>query len=334
MSAVTVMIESQTGVCLKKHRYERAFCDIFRKNKRRMMKLLMIIILIVIVLIFLALSVGPYLYVTHPKRYSHEAAENKQRAQGNWGDFDSYTKEPLDITCRDGYLLHGMFVPAEESSNRYVIITHGYTYTSDGSVKYANIFHALGYHVYLYDLRHHGNNQSTYCSMGYHEGQDVVDVYDYFRKKHPDAVIGLHGESLGCASSVIALGERTDIDFLVADCGFADFSILAEELCGQLLHLPKPVTHLASWVSLLLHGFRLDQIRPIDSFAKNKHTPVLFIHGKDDTFIRCRHSEMMYAACQAPKELWLVPGAEHAESCEKDRAGYDRRVREFLNTCL
>ena len=31
MSAVTVMIESQTGVCLKKRRYERAFMTFFER---------------------------------------------------------------------------------------------------------------------------------------------------------------------------------------------------------------------------------------------------------------------------------------------------------------
>lgn len=288
------------------------------------------ILLVVLLVIFLILSVGPYFYVTRPKRYTREAAEKEQRSHGSWGAFDSYPKEALDITCRDGYLLHGTFIPAKEPSNRYVIITHGYTYTREGSVKYANIFHTLGYHVYLYDLRHHGENKSTYCSMGYNEGRDVADVYDYFRKNHKDSVIGLHGESLGCASSVIALGERMDVDFLVADCGFADFSVLAENLCGQLLHIPKPVTHLASWVSFLLHGFRLDRIRPIESFTKNTHTPVLFIHGKADTFILCKHSQMMYDACQAPKELWLVSGVEHAGSCETDREAYAKKVKEFL----
>ena len=294
------------------------------------MKIFLIFIIILVVLI-LVVGTCVYLYITRPKRITHEDAENTEKSKGFWGDFDSYDKEELNITCRDGYVLHGTYVKASASSNKYAIITHGYTYCSAGSVKYANIFYKLGYNVYIYDIRHHGLNKSTYCSMGRNEGADVADVYDYFRNKYgKDAIIGLHGESLGCASSIIALGMRDDIDFLVADCGFADFNQLAYHLSVSTVHLPGFVSHFASIISLILHGFRLDKVRPVDAFKNNDKTPVLFIHGADDDFIPKLHSEENYEACNANKKLIFFDGAGHAQSYQVDPERYFKEVETFL----
>ena len=42
--------------------------------------------------------------------------------------------------------------------------------------------------------------------------------------------------------------------------------------------------------------------------------PVLFIHGKADTFVPCHMSEEGCAACTGEKEIYLVEGAEHGRS--------------------
>ena len=286
-------------------------------------------VIIALAIIIIA-AVGFYLFITHPKLVSHDTALAIEESKDFLKDFPSYKKEVLNIKARDGYELHGLFVPYE-GSNKTVIITHGYTYNYEGSIKYANVFYNLGFNVYIYDLRHHGFNKRTYCSMGYRESRDVADVYNYFREKLGNtAIIGLHGESLGAASSIMALKNLKDADFLVADCGFADFDSLSRHLAKDGMHLPSFLVKLPVMVCLFLHAFRLDRIRPIDALSENRSTPILFIHGKADNFIPKTHSERMYEACLTKKKLCIFDGADHAESYFVNPTRYTEEVSAFL----
>ncbi len=293
------------------------------------MTILLGAVAIIILLLFL-LGLGLYIYISKPKLTSLEEAERIERDKGFWEDFDEYPKDVLNITCRDGYLIHGTFLPQE--GKKFAIITHGYTYNRCGSVKYANIFYKLGYNVYIYDLRHHGENKRCFCSMGYYESQDITDIIAYFRRNYgEDIIIGLHGESLGAASSIMATGRDSSIDFLVEDCGFADLDSLTKYLCKRLFHLPGILTHVGSWISYIHRGIRYDRICPLHVLLKNDRTPILFIHGKDDTFIPMEHGMRLYESYRGPKELALFDGADHAESFSSDRDRYRDVVREFLN---
>ncbi|MBR5790025.1 MAG: alpha/beta hydrolase [Lachnospiraceae bacterium] len=284
----------------------------------------------IILFIIIAAAIGFYIFIAHPRLVSHDDALKIEESKDFLKDFPSFKKEVLNIKARDGYELHGIYVPCE-SSDKTVIITHGYTYNYEGSIKYANVFHALGFNVYMYDIRHHGYNKRTYCSMGYKESRDVEDVYKYFRNKvGNEEILGLHGESLGAASSILALANIKDADFLVADCGFADFNELAKHLAKNGMHLPAFLVKLPVILCLILHGFRLDRIRPIDALSKNNSTPVLFIHGKIDNFIPKSHSERMYEACRSTKRLCIFDNANHAESYYVNPDRYMEETSAFL----
>lgn len=286
-------------------------------------------ILVVIAVFLTIFAFGLLTYVIKPKRVGIEDSIQHEKAKNFWGDFDSCEKEMCDIEAEDGYLLHGVLL--KNSGKKYVIITHGYTNTRWGSVKYANLFYRLGYNVYIYDLRHHGANASCFCSMGYHESRDILAVTKYLRERFgEDIEIGLHGESLGAASSMLALGEDDRFAFCVENCGFADLGQLLEYLCKKLLHIPKKMSHLASVACKLRYGYRLDEILPVEAIQKNNKTPILFIHGKKDDFIPPEHCDRLYQASQAQKEIVYFEDAIHAQSYESDRDRYCVVVEEFL----
>ncbi|SDI22548.1 hypothetical protein SAMN05421493_11018 [Pseudobutyrivibrio sp. 49] len=297
------------------------------------MKILLIIfiVLFVILLVLVVFSVGLLRFVTLPKnRVPVDKAPEIEKSKDLWGPYDSYEKVEMNFTMDDGYLIHGTYIPSGDD-NKFVIITHGYTYNRLGGVKYLNIFHELGYNAYIYDIRHHGDNADCYCSMGYKESRDIVNIARLLREKFGREIsIGLHGESLGAASSILALGLDECFEFCVADCPFTDLSVLLEDLGWSWFHIPKPLSHLASIASQIVHGYRLDRIRPIDSFKKNTTTAVCFIHGADDKFILPKHSKAGYEACQQYKEIHLISGAGHAESYLYARQEYHNIVSKFL----
>lgn len=281
-----------------------------------------------VLLVCLVIGYGTMRFVIYPKRYTYEETTEDQRNKNLWGDYDSYEKEAFDVTCPDGYILHGELI--RNDSKKFVIITHGYTINLCGSVKYANIFYRLGYNVYLYDLRHFGKNKECFCSMGRNEAKDIITVQETLLKRFgEDITIGLHGESLGCASSMLALGLSQRFAFLVADCGFVDLKVLLEDQAGKMLHLPSFMAYFTDFWMKLLHHYKFSQIRPIDVMKDNK-VPVLFFHGADDDFIVPEHSRRAYAACSAYKKLCIVEGAGHAQSYERDPVGYARTIETFL----
>lgn len=77
-------------------------------------------------------------------------------------------------------------------------------------------------------------------------------------------------------------------------------------------------------------GFRLSDAASLDSL-KSVETPILFVHGENDTYIEKRMTEDMHRLKPGKKELYLAPNADHAEAYMKNPDDYDRIVGAFLS---
>lgn len=291
---------------------------------------IVLFVLAFVLLVCLGIGYGTMRFVIYPRRKDYNEAETIEKSKGFWGDYDSFEKEEFNITSFDGYQLRGELI--KNDSDKYVIVTHGYKYNMLGSIKYANIFHRLGYNIVIYDLRHFGANKKCFCSMGYYEPRDIIAVQEALYKRFgEDITIGLHGESLGCASSMLALGLSQKFDFFVADCGFTDLKVLLMDQAGKMLHLPAFMEYFTDFWMMLLHHYKFAGIRPIDVQEQNQ-VPILFFHGADDDFIVPEHTKRAFEACKAYKEMYIIDGAAHAQSYEKDPVGYEEKVTNFLET--
>ena len=136
--------------------------------------------------------------------------------------YDSLQKEEYVVEGFEGYALHTVLCKNPVQSGKYVILTHGYSDNRFGSLKYMKIYLDRGYHCIIYDLRGHGENEKTWTSYGVREGRDLVRLIEDTRKRYDTIeVLGLHGESLGGASTVSALGHTQDVDFAVVNGNYA-----------------------------------------------------------------------------------------------------------------
>lgn len=297
--------------------------------------MLIIINSILITLMVLALFIVAYSFIlvriiSKPKRYGLAECIEIEKSKNFWQQFDQYEKETWNILSFDGYELHGNLIKG--SSDKFVIISHGYKYTRWGSVKYTHVYHKLGYNVYLYDLRHHGENSNCYCSMGDYESQDIVAIAKAIRMRFgKNALIGLHGESLGAASSLLAAGLNEEFSFVVADCGFSNLGKILEYQGAKKWYLPKFFVHTASLLNQLLHGRSFYDIQPIRSI-ENIRIPILFIHGDEDDFIPKSMSKDMFEVYKGPKQIELFPGARHAHSYKSNPPKYEKTIEMFCET--
>lgn len=287
----------------------------------------------VVVIAFVIVSYRMASFVMTGKRQTFDEAMNWQSERYDTSFYNGLERETFTVTGFDGYILHAELLKNPEPSDRYIIISHGYTDNRVGSLKYARMYLDMGFNCVLYDQRGHGENAATVTTYGLREGRDAASMAEDARKRFPSAsVLGLHGESLGAASVITSLKYKPEVDFVVADCGFADIMNVLREGYRKA-NAPTILVDIADIGARLRYHVSLRDMRPIDSLDGNT-IPILFFHGADDTFILPENSERMAAKTSGYSEIHLIEGAGHAESILKAPDEYCGYVASFLNRVL
>lgn len=294
----------------------------------------MIIAVIILVAVAFLAFVGFALSnrVIKPRQIPYEETYRIEVENGrmdpDW--FEEVEKEEIWVDSPYGYKLHGFLIP-NDNSERTVIICHGITYSLFGSIKYAKVFHKLGYNIIVYDHRNHGKSGGTNTTLGFYEKHDLAAVKKWVLERlGANTRIGLHGESMGAAIALQYLSLDNEIDFCVADCGFSDLEELLSVRLREDFHLPSiPFIWLARFFAKLLTGANLKEVSPIKS-VRESSVPVMFAHGAEDHYVPTYMSEKMYRENNSKNHLLVVPGAAHAASLPTDPVTYEKEVESFL----
>ncbi len=263
------------------------------------------------------------------KRQTLDEARAWQAAHYDVSWYDRTEKKDYTVSSFDGYVLHVQLLAGPAPSGKYIILSHGYTDNRIGSLKYAKMYLDLGFQVILYDLRGHGENAKDFCTYSVRERKDLAALIADTRARYPDLKqLGLHGESLGAATSLAVLDGKPPVSFVVADCGFSEIgSVMRAGL--RHMHLPGFLIHPVSLCAKALCGSFYRDMRPIDSLRQNE-IPILFIHGAKDDFIPPAHSLAMAEAAKGFRTVRLVEGAGHAQSILTAPEAYRGFVEAFL----
>jgi hypothetical protein len=295
-------------------------------------KKLMIIVCIILLLIIILLLVASWMLAGMTMTGSRQTIDEAMKWQSDHYDTGFYQElERKDYTVEghDGYILHVQLLKNPTESSRYMILSHGYTDNHIGSLKYVRMYLDLGYNCIIYDLRGHGENEPTFTTYGTIEAQDLDLLIKDTRERYPDIEqLGLHGESLGAATTITALKYKPEVDFVVADCGFSDIENVLRN-GYKSANVPSILFGVADFGARLRFHYSLKDMRPIDSLEGNK-IPILFIHGESDNFILPENSQRMYERTEGPRKIYYMKNAGHAESILTDPVQYREVVEEFL----
>ncbi|HWT27526.1 MAG TPA: alpha/beta hydrolase [Mobilitalea sp.] len=275
--------------------------------------------------------------VLKPRMLSCDAIYRKESSSGRFNAevYKAIKKQKFIINSCYGYdvsceLLEPESIPNTNHRNKVVILCHGLGYSSVGSLKYTDMYLKLGFHIVVYDHRNHGLSGKAPTSMGHYEKQDLKKVVDWCYETYgDDCTVITHGESMGAATVLLHLGIDNRVKCAIADCAYSDLKLLLKYQLKQYYHLPKCLIPVESLITYLRAGFWYNDVSPIRVVSKT-NTPILFIHGKKDSFVPTFMSKQMYACKQNNKGIYLVAGAKHAESYCVNRKGYERRVKEFI----
>lgn len=303
------------------------------KNRKEIavkkMPIIIAVTVLVLALLMFLLSLWLAAFVMTGSRQTLEEAMKWQSEHYDTTFYDGLEKTDYTVDSFDGYTLHVQFLKNPQPTDKYVIISHGYTDNRMGALKYALMYLELGFNCIVYDLRGHGENERTFTTYSIRESRDIAELVKDTRSRYNDiSQLGLHGESLGAASTAASMKYHPEVDFAVCDCGFSDIENVLRQGYKNA-HVPLFLVDVADFGARVRYHYSFKDMRPIDSLDGNR-VPMLFIHGGEDDFILPKNSEDMSKRTGGVSELHVIEGAGHAESILKDPESYKAYVRSFL----
>ena len=241
--------------------------------------------------------------------------------------------EQVAIRSEDGYVLRAHWYPAE-GAKRTVILVHGWRscWNLDFSAS-TPFLHENACNLLLIDQRCHGESGGDLISYGIQERHDVVAWLDWLEQNHPGTPVYLCGISMGAATVLMTaeLPVAGRVAGIIADCGYSTPDEMVKLAVGKSLKgMTGPTIAAVNLNCKLRGGFTLKSASPVEAMAKNTEIPCLFVHGDADDFVPVRMSIENYYACQAPKEILIVPGAGHGLSFLVNSEAYQGKVLAFF----
>jgi len=228
----------------------------------------------------------------------------------------------------DGLHIAGQVVfPSSNKPAAGVIICHGipatrYDPTDRRYTILAEKFAEAGFVAMLFNFRGAGKSQGNFDILGWkNDLKGALDYLTSLEEVDRDRV-GVLGSSGGGAVAACVAAEDKRVSCLALMACPADFDILLQPghaapfvdyLCklGLIKDAAFP-TSVPNWMD----GFR--QVRPVDCIGRISPRAVLIVHGEGDETVPVEHARKLYGAAGEPKEMVLIPGAQHRLRLEEE----------------
>ena len=240
------------------------------------------------------------------------------------------------IVGHNDYKIHACYVPAKNPAEAEgtAIVIHGYGDNHFVFLYLVRMYRDdLNYNVLFPDLQYHGYSEGDHIQMGWFDRLDIEKWIPLAHDVFKDDFMVLHGVSMGGATVMMTSGDELPpyVRAFVEDCGYSSVVMQFNNNRKQsFAFIPPDVLQSASLVSKKKYGWGFWEASSLKQLAKCER-PMLFIHGDADDFVPTFHAYKNYEAkTKGYKELWIAPGAVHANSFAKHPEEYKQRVRDFL----
>jgi uncharacterized protein len=214
----------------------------------------------------------------------------------------------------DDLELEGWFVPAREpSASRTIIVFNGNAGNRAGRAPLAAAFAEYGWSTLLLDYRGYGGNPGLPSEAGLERDARAALRYVLSRHDVDPARIVYFGESLGAAVAV-RLATHFPPAALILRSPFSSMTAIG------MRHYPfLPVRWLLR-----------DRFASIDRIGRIT-SPMLFIAGDADSIVPLADTQLLYDAAPGPKQLVVVPDADHNDESLFGGPEMMAAIRRFLS---
>ncbi len=242
--------------------------------------------------------------------------------------------QSFSLVSFDETSIKGQYFQQPDTSGCAIILSHGWTSTWAGMLKYVPVLSDCTCDLVLYDHRAHGLSDGKYATGGINEAKDLLAVTDWVReqKGFSNEQIGWLGASWGAATVLMAGADADNVAFIIADAPFQDwYSAIFE----------RGIRDYGSWIQLMsfgvlnVVGWRAGIDFEDASVLKVAHQieePVLLIHSKGDRETASHQS--VNIAKKIPTDqcsfYHLDWGGDHTEDVRINRDRFQGLINEFL----
>ncbi|WP_125588524.1 alpha/beta hydrolase [Companilactobacillus jidongensis] len=292
------------------------------------------IVLISMIGIFVVadLAGGAYLFNYAFKRggYGSTTVSNKPLTGNNkW--FSEQDQKIWTEKSKDGLTLKARYLPAEKKTNKTVVVIHGYGSASKYMGSFVKIFHDAGYNVLAPDNRSFGMSAGEYAGYGWKDRSDIMSWIKRVNQLNgKGSEIGMYGISMGASTVMYTLGKHPEnVKWAIEDCGYATISGELNYQLKDMFGLPSfPLVQTAAVYSKIFAGYNFYEANTKNTLKKS-HVPLFLIHGSKDKFVPTSNVYTNYKNANDPKKIWIVKGAGHGESYNKEKTNYIKKVTAY-----
>jgi len=242
--------------------------------------------------------------------------------------------ESVTFKSRDGLKLTGWFIPADQPSPLTLIIQHGVgSNAGDMLLNTACLRKGGKWNLFYYNFRGHADSEGRQTSLGPLELKDLDGALAFLKEKKPEASkrIGLYGHSLGAAVAIVGTARRPEIEAVALESPFSSVSKTVAHFAKVFYGIPYfPFVPLALFFASLRLRSWIGGFAPVKEIGKISPRPLLLIQAERDLRMPMSDAQSLWEAASEPKEMWVVPGADHGEPWLVAREEYEQRLVNFF----
>jgi fermentation-respiration switch protein FrsA (DUF1100 family) len=232
------------------------------------------------------------------------------------------------------HLVNGWYIPYPGATTT-ILVCPGYRSPMADVLGISAHLWKAGHNVLVFEYYGHGQEVGKPVTLGYREINDFLGAVTYAKERAPATRLGVLAYSMGAAVAIMCGARCQEVEAIIADSSFATHWSVVDYNVHRVLHLPPaPFTRVADYLLWWRAGYRFDQVAPLREIGKIAPRPILIIHGGKDSLVDPRDAPLLYEAAGDPKELWIVPEADHCGAYFQDRRAYVKKVLSFFEQHL
>ena len=232
-----------------------------------------------------------------------------QSMQDVWIDHVSSSAEHRGTPVR----LHGLWLPQDQPQAPVLLFLHGARWDVRASAPRMRDLHALGFAVLGLDYRGFGQSDTALPSEDL-AAEDALAAWVWLAQRHPQLKRYVYGHSLGAGVAVRLAETVHDEAGLIVDSGFTSTADVFRSYRLGWLPITRFITQRFD------SGARIGQVG----------SPVLVLHGAEDTMVPPRLGRALFDRASDPKRFVLVPGAVHENASQLGQVLLRQAVAELF----
>ena len=226
-------------------------------------------------------------WIFQPSDRSWGGAPSTEGMQDVWIEFTSDASGKAER-------LHGLWLPHTKASAPVMLYLHGARWNVAGSSGRIRRMQELGFSVLAIDYRGFGRSSAGLPSEAT-AAEDARAAWNWLAEQHPDKPRYIFGHSLGGAIAIDLARQVPDEKGTIVEGTFTSIPDVVSTFKWGWLPVSPLITQ------------RFESIRKVADIG----SPLLVVHGSDDSLILPALGRQLYEAAREPKQFVLVEGGSH-----------------------